>query len=85
MVGGTVVGIVRAEGEPTLLHVGGKGCEEGDRCCVRVKEGPDPIRIGDDVWWQSGVVYWTPNPRDGREDVKLPKVGYSFGHPDGDT
>lgn len=87
MVGGKVVGIARTEGEPTLLHVGGTRYKaEGgfivdntrDRICIKVQEGSDLIRVGDKVWWQGRHVFWTPQPLDGREDVKLRRASYSF-------
>lgn len=92
MVGGKVIGIVRRLDGVTMLHVRDE-CNT-DRCCVncrerRIKSGePVQIGLGDSVWWQSGLVMWTPHPvrnpgRCGIDfDIQLPKVGYShnFGH-----
>jgi hypothetical protein len=64
MVGGTVVGLSRKNGE-TLLNVEDTR-RPGDVCAVRCEERRtdtnEPIQVmpGDQVWWQCGKVYWTP-------------------------
>lgn len=80
MVGGIVVGISRNEGGPTRLNVEGTRGEEGQRLLVKVYEADDPIRLGDKVWWQSGWVFWTPQPYDGREDLRLVRASFSYQH-----
>lgn len=57
MIGGEVIGIVRRDGEPTLLNV-----EDGDdSCSVRViEQAKAQIHIRDKVWWQAGKVMWSP-------------------------
>ena len=41
----------------------------------------ETIDVGDLLWWQAGSCYWTPRDRS-REDVELPKIGYSgVAHP----
>lgn len=92
MVGGSVVGICRKDGE-TLLTVRDSKC--GDECAVRCVERrkdtgePVAVSLGDSVWWQSGEVLWNPKGTDysGKSprfvggkatyDIPLPKVGYS--------
>lgn len=88
MVGGHVIGIVRGK-ETTLLHVEDRRHGRSDRCgvrCVekRIDNGEQvKISLGDQVWWQSGEIMWTPTPcgqgdRCGIDfDIRLPKVGYS--------
>lgn len=89
MVGGTVIGIARGS-DDTLLHVEDRTYST-DRCSVRCVERrrdngePVTISLGDQVWWQSGSVMWTPAAMQGHDhtgcgvtwDVQLPKVGYS--------
>lgn len=84
MVGGRVVGIARARGEPTQFtvrevrtHLPGHPLGS-QRCCIRAREREDPVRIGDSIWWQGRRAYWTPQPFDGRADVVLERVGYSY-------
>ncbi len=81
MVGGTVIGVSRRGGE-LLLNV--KDHHYGDECAVRCEDRRadtgDAVRVmpGDQVWWQCGKVYWTPNHADITEgDIPLRKVGYS--------
>ena len=91
MIGGEVIGLVRRPGGETLLNVADRN---GDTCAVRCREvrkdtsEPVTIAIGDSVWWQCGVVLWTPagsksgdlaQRTNGRSnwDIPLPKVGYS--------
>jgi hypothetical protein len=43
------------------------------------------MQIGDSLWWQGGICYWTPKAnrtmdggRDGGDyDIRLKKIGYS--------
>lgn len=89
MVGGTVIGLVRKPGEPTMLHIRDRA-PYNDQICVDVTEthrkdgSAVEIAIGDSVWWQCGLVMWTPKGANrrgkcGRDfDIQLPKVGYTY-------
>lgn len=73
MVGGTVLGITRYKEQPGKyrIYIGGTREEKGQ---VDVKfiyvpanwKSPFPrsirkfIALGDSVWWQSGLLLWTP-------------------------
>lgn len=80
MVGGTVVGVSRKNGQ-TLLNVQ-DNTYKGQYCAVRCTEkradtgATVAIMVGDQVWWQSGRVYWWAGGV-AEKDVPLPKVGYS--------
>lgn len=87
MVGGRVIGIVRRDGQPTILHV--RDTRNTDQVCVDVREyridgqGPVEISIGDQVWWQGGMVLWTPSSSEQGHhhedhDIRLPKMGYTY-------
>ena len=72
MVGGRIIDITEIRPGVTRLW-----CVEGingstDECAVNVKTAPAMPLLGDEIWWQSGKVYWD---RDRRE---LEKVGYSY-------
>lgn len=43
-----------------------------DECAVDVLEAPVMPMIGDEIWWQSGKVYFDSDRRE------LEKVGYSY-------
>jgi hypothetical protein len=68
MVGGTIIGMsIRADHSWGTLNVQGDGCERNDTRSViikpRRKDTGEKIRpaIGDQVWWQSGTLFWTPS------------------------
>ena len=55
---------------------------------IEKNETSDKIQMGDYLWWQSGVAYWTPlkscffgaefSIKSGEDfDIPIPKVGYS--------
>jgi hypothetical protein len=67
--------------------------EEGDRLCLIVADNPygwhnflgvdvaktgHPLQLGDSLWWQGAVCYWTPADGSHRHDTSLPKIGYSY-------
>ena len=51
-----------------------------DECAVYCNPLGNKIKVGDSLWWQSGICYWTPY-RSGKavlpSDRKLIKIGYS--------
>lgn len=85
MVGGTVINIVRLEDstwvqcEERTTYYNSKGQRSrqfSDTCAIRVKDAKQ-MKIGDKLWWQGPWAMWTPKPDDGREDIRLERVGYS--------
>lgn len=79
MVGGIVVKVfpLGDTGETWLLvHEN----DTYDTCGVIAKdpEGDRKIQVGDQVWWQAGIIYWTPaSYGDHGSDLQLKKVGGS--------
>jgi hypothetical protein len=85
MIGGVVIEAVtrddrvRLRVAERLYDEDGSRAGIGDECGVFISpEGTIPS-VGDDVWWQSGKVYWTPADRR-FVDFPLKKVGYSSSH-----
>lgn len=99
MVGGVIIGLTKHE-DRIHVHVAdcphypkhGRGdeCPRPDTCCVytdgRKHDGTEAsMQIGDSLWWQGGICYWTPKAnrtmdggRDGGDyDIRLKKIGYS--------
>jgi hypothetical protein len=82
MIGGVVI-FVSVRGERTCLWCAerlydgfGNRAGIGDECGVYVDLDGEIPSVGDDVWWQCGKVYWTPE--DERfHDRPLRKIGYS--------
>jgi hypothetical protein len=95
MVGGTVIEVAEVPGRPDVLYV---DCQDTryrkDTCAILVVKNEDSqqIQIGDSVWWQSSIAYWTPQANRmsaesakavGRDkggvhyDIQIPRVGYS--------
>lgn len=73
MVGGRVIEI-SPKGQGLLrLWCVGSGCERFDETAVYVETPSDGVlpSIGDEIWWQSGVVYFDGDRR------RLRKVGNS--------
>lgn len=52
-----------------------------DECGVYIDVNGEIPSLGDDVWWQSGSVYWTPSDRR-FQDHLLRKIGYSSSSPE---
>lgn len=74
MVGGKIIEI-RPEGEKSRLWV--MDHRNGDECAIYIDTQTEMPQLGDDIWWQSRVAYWTP--ADHRfTDRPIPRVGYSF-------
>ncbi len=70
MVGGWIIEIVPGdiEGEMQITCVD----RQGDECAVIVEKAAAMPLCGDEIWWQSGWVYWD------RDRRKLRKIGNSF-------
>lgn len=65
-----------------LILVNGTGSESRDWLCIRVVNGDEPLKQGDKIWWQGRQAFWTPQPFDGRSDVPITRVGFSFSVPE---
>jgi hypothetical protein len=94
MVGGTVIEVVDLA---TQVYVNcadkPRGRAKADECAIYVERTAESekIEIGDAIWWQGRVAYWTPCQnrvsaqeagRRGRRcgtdfDIAIPKLGYS--------
>lgn len=76
MVGGRIINVISV-GPNSWIQ-----CEDstGDVCAIRVV-GKHNIRIGDSIWWQGQIAYWTRMPHmDGQPtDIKLERIGHSHG------
>lgn len=74
MVGGKIIEIVPISATADGIAVSRLWCVDsnGDECAVHVEDAPAMPLLGDEVWWQSGKVYWDGDRRE------LRKVGYSY-------
>lgn len=73
MVGGRLIEIAEiGPGVTRLWCVGTQGSEVGDECAVNVETAPAMPLLGDEIWWQSGRVYWD------RDRRQLRKIGNSY-------
>jgi hypothetical protein len=55
--------------------------DENEKLAIKVQVTDDArwIDEGDSLWWQGRNAYWTPKSSiDHREDVKIPRIGYSY-------
>jgi len=78
MVGGTVETITQDDNTLRIL-VWEKQYRKPQYLAIRVQPTDDAllIRPGDSVWWQGDVVLWTPIDKS-RQDIQIPRIGYSF-------
>ena len=74
MVGGTVANIVRTEDGVWVQCLDQTYTDQ--TCAIRVKDAKE-MKVGDRLWWQGRLAFWTPKPDDGREEVVLERIGYS--------
>ena len=87
MVGGIVIEVSEIKDRPGVLYVDCRDSSYRQTCAVLVEDNETSrkIEIGDSVWWQSGMVMWTPSPNRLKKggkcgvdyDVRIPKIGYS--------
>ena len=82
MVGGTIIDIVKVAPDKWWVN-----CAENfarrvpDQCAIYLNPQGEPIDVGDGLWWQGRDAVWTPADRS-RQDVRLPRIGYSgVAHP----
>lgn len=72
-VGGRIIEIKTVSDTETalwVLDVSRDNCGETETC-VHVETAPAMPLLGDEIWWQSGKVYWDSDRR------QLLKIGYS--------
>ena len=74
MVGGKVINIVKLKDSTWVQCVDRTYSEQ--TCAIRVADAKE-MKVGDSLWWQGRQAFWTPKPDDGREDIKLERIGYS--------
>lgn len=74
MTGGEIIGIIeRSNHSHVTLNVQGSGCERSDTrtaTCKTVRRDTGAratFDLGDQVWWQCGVLYWSPRDSDERD------------------
>jgi sugar lactone lactonase YvrE len=88
MVGGIIIDIVKISPEKWWLNCVETGLGSGagrQTCAIYVNPIGEPVEVGDNLWWQGGHAYWTPDGRS-RTDVKLPRIGFSgVPHPHRDS
>ena len=80
MVGGKIIEIVKESPDRWWVNCGGIRSEYKTTCAIFLDPAGNDLAPGDSLWWQSDSAYWTPYTRgkfDGREDVKLKKIGFS--------
>lgn len=82
MVGGRIVAI-RPKSDRVCITVADKPYGRHEFCGVDIAPTDYPVKLGDSLWWQSGKCYWTPKGNvpealKGREDIPIPKIGYSY-------
>ena len=77
MVGGEIIGVaIRSDWSHATLNVQGNGCEQNDFRsvnCKTIRKDTGTLahfEVGDQVWWQCGVLYWSPR-RTGERDVAI--------------
>lgn len=74
MIGGRIIEVIYVDASIRLWCVD----RNGDESTVHIAMTADVPAVGDDVWWQSDKVYWTPTDRR-FVDKPLCKIGYSVG------
>lgn len=70
MVGGRIIQIT--EKAPGVTQLWCIDTTYNDECAVDVETAAAMPLLGDEIWWQSGKVYWDGDRRE------LRKVGYSY-------
>lgn len=85
-VGGTIIDIVEVSPSKWWVNTVDKSdlMHGGRTVAVYCDPQGEPLTVGDTLWWQGGLCFWTPRTHpDGRSDVRLRKIGYSgVPHPD---
>ena len=71
-VGGRIVEIRNVSAtEAAIWVLDTDGVHVGDETCIHVEIAQDMPVLGDNIWWQSGLVYWDNDRR------TMNKIGYS--------
>lgn len=77
MVGGIVIEVAwRADDDRVFVDCRDKRYR--DTCAIYVERNPDSeqIEVGDRIWWQGGLAFWTPSD-ESRVEVQIPRRGCS--------
>lgn len=79
MIGGTIIEVRDMRMPETGKYVRRLWCVDrhGDEGAVYIEPFPF-VKVGDAVWWQAGIVYWTPEGSNVRDVVPIKKIGNSF-------
>jgi hypothetical protein len=84
MIGGKVIEVCNVPGRPDVLfvNVADRPYKKLETCGVLVEnnETSRKIEIGDSLWWQCGICYWTRQDKKGHSgksgvdyDIAIPK------------
>lgn len=78
MVGGIVIETIRSEGK---VWINCKEHKSKSTCAVFVEDEPAArcVEDGDSIWWQAGIVFWTPKSK-AIVEKQLKKIGCSGAH-----
>jgi len=80
MVGGTVIEACHHPDDPSRIYVNvaDKPYSRTQECAIHVEANADSeqIQMGDRLWWQGRLAFWTPAD-ESRVEVKIPRLGYS--------
>ncbi|HEX5426642.1 MAG TPA: hypothetical protein VFW94_24230 [Candidatus Acidoferrales bacterium] len=74
MVGGIVINIIRLPDGAWVQCL--DTTYANDTCAIRVADAKE-MKVGDKLWWQGRIAFWTPWPFEGKEDIRLERIGYS--------
>lgn len=89
MVGGIVLEVCNHPTERNKIYVncGDRPYSKVQECALYVENSKisQQIEIGDSLWWQGGVAYWTPQNNRGKSglrcgidfDIQIRRIGYS--------
>lgn len=78
MVGGTVIETIILADKVWINARDNYPPKHPDECAIYVERNSDSeqVAVGDSIWWQNVLAYWTPASREFTERP-IPRVGYS--------
>jgi len=73
-VGGKVTEVIL---QKTMVYIDTD--DKGEKCAIYVNRdsNAEQVKVGDIVWWQGSVAYWTTEDRKTHVETKLIRIGYS--------
>ena len=77
MVGGTIIEVKREKDKVRLWVVGSRPVEQYDELAIYVDAVAPECAVGDALWWQGSLAFWTPKDRH-VIDEPLRKISNSF-------